>query len=60
MWICDNDHEEIVHDLTANYRPDCPLCTAREEIASLNEQMKELEVERDDLMDRVDALETDD
>ena len=52
MYICDNDHEEIVHDLTVNYRPDCPLCTAHEEIESLNGQMEELE-------DRVDALEAD-
>ena len=54
MYICENDHEEIVHDLTANYRPDCPLCTANEEIASLNEQMITLERERDDALETAD------
>jgi len=52
MYICEDNHEEIVHDLTVYHRPNCPLCEA-------NERIEKLECERDDLKDQVDALEAD-
>jgi len=52
MNICSEDHEEIVHE-----GRDCPLCSAIEEINSLEEQVGKEEEANSELRATIEKLE---
>ena len=38
MWLCSDDHEEIVY---TGRRNSCPLCHANDQVAELEKQLDE-------------------
>ena len=54
MDICSKRHPEIVHD--EGYR-DCPICNKISEMTLLEDQIVDLEKEKDNLEDKIFNLE---
>ena len=53
MFVCDTDHEQIIHD---SYGA-CPLCEAEDKKYDLQDKINVLEIEKESLQDEVKELE---
>ena len=51
LVLCDSNHQEIAYE-SNSYKATCPLCAANKKVSDLEDDVAQLEQEKEDAADR--------